>query len=542
MEVEGISLPSIDTEKGVRVHKRVDKPSSLSDNEDDSEHMKVVRSLVLSSDELGLTATLDLAEITGNVAVPVEYRKGKPKHVIDKDIVDSELPEKCKKSVEPWPIDLIQVGLQAILLRKAGYTVEEAIIYYSEEKRRIRLSIDDDVIINSLEILEKAKECAKAARPAPLLNDPKCIKCSLQPICLPDEINQQLNSNENNIRPRKIWPPRDDGIHVVAQTEGAKIGVRGKELRFVDKDGVAVKTMPLTNLESLSLLGSVQISTQAIRVLADLSIPVAFLSPAGRLVAMLDPLDSISAEIRKSQVRRFDNEKTCLELARALVSAKIINQRTLLLRNHKKMPDGLERELAKQSKKVLTADSIDAIRGHEGQAASLYFQHFSGMLRGASADEFGDNGRQRRPPPDPVNACLSLAYSMLTHECITALRLARLEPSIGGFHVSRPGRPALALDLMEPFRPLIADSIAITCFNRGELSEGHFYRTAGGCVFTDVGRKSFFKALGRRMDTEITHPVFKYRLSYRRMIVLHARMIAAWLTGDIPSLAFLTTR
>ena len=95
---------------------------------------------------------------------------------------------------------------------------------------------------------------------------------------------------------------------------------------------------------------------------------------------------------------------------------------------------------------------------------------------------------------------------------------------------------------MEPFRPLIADSVALTCFNRGELTAGHFLSTAVGCLLTDAGRRGFFNALGRRMDTEITHPVFEYRLSYRRMIVLHARMIAAWLNGDIPTLSFLTTR
>ncbi|MFQ5654914.1 MAG: CRISPR-associated endonuclease Cas1, partial [Planctomycetota bacterium] len=106
----------------------------------------------------------------------------------------------------------------------------------------------------------------------------------------------------------------------------------------------------------------------------------------------------------------------------------------------------------------------------------------------------------------------------------------------------RPGRPAFALDLMEPFRPLIADSVAVSTFNRGELREGHFMRSASGCALTDSGRRAFFNAYGRRMDTEVTHPVFEYRLSYRRMLVLHARMIAAWLMGEVPSLAFLTTR
>ena len=125
---------------------------------------------------------------------------------------------------------------------------------------------------------------------------------------------------------------------------------------------------------------------------------------------------------------------------------------------------------------------------------------------------------------------------------MAALRQARLEPSIGAFHVSRPGRPALALDLMEPFRPLVADSVAIAAFNRCELGEGHFMRTSAGCTLTDSGRRAFFNAWGRRMETEVTHPVFGYKLSYRRMLVLHARMIAAWLLGEVPSLAFLTTR
>jgi CRISPR-associated protein Cas1 len=137
---------------------------------------------------------------------------------------------------------------------------------------------------------------------------------------------------------------------------------------------------------------------------------------------------------------------------------------------------------------------------------------------------------------------LSFGYSMLTHECVAACRLASLEPTLGALHTTRPGRPALALDLMEPFRPLIADSIAVSAFNRGELVEGHFLRTAAGCAMTDSGRKGFFSAYGRRMETEVTHPVFEYRLSYRRMLMLHARLIAAWLLGEVPTLAFLTTR
>jgi CRISPR-associated protein Cas1 len=549
MQVEGIFIPSSDTEKGVAVHRRVDKPSAAQEKADESgadpDRPKAVRSLALTSDSLGLTATLDLAEVLGKVAVPVEYRKGRPKRVATGALPDDpgEAEQTPPSHTEAWPTDRVQVGLQAILLEDAGYTVSEAVIYYADEKHRLKIAIDDALKAEALKTLENAKQCAEGSRPLPLVNDPRCPRCSLQPICLPDEVNhQRALTPTDELTPRKIWPPRDDGIHVVAQQDGVKVGVRGMELRVTDKNGIEVKTIPLANLESLSLLGAVQITTQAIRALADTNTPIAFLSPSGRLVAMIDPLDSVSAEVRRSQVRKFDRMDTCLELARALVAAKIMNQRTLLLRNHNSLPAQVAAALAKEARQVAQADSVNAVRGHEGQAAAIYFGQFAGMFKGPLSAEFDANGRQRRPPPDPINSCLSLAYSMLTHESVAALRLARLEPSIGGFHVSRPGRPALALDLMEPFRPLIADSVAISCFNRGELTEGHLLRTAAGCSLTDAGRRSFFNALGRRMDTEVTHPVFEYRLSYRRMIVLHARMLAAWLMGDIPSLAFLTTR
>jgi CRISP-associated protein Cas1 len=399
----------------------------------------------------------------------------------------------------------------------------------------------------ALATLEAAKRCANGSRPLPLLNDPRCPRCSLQPVCLPDEINRQRaleNATvDGPIKPRKIWPPRDDGIHVVAQQDGTKIGVRGDSLTITDRNGKKLKEMPLAGVESLSLLGSVQLSTQAVQTIADRGIPLAFLSAGGRVVAMVDPLDSTSADTRRAQVRRFDMPEARLELSRSLIAAKINNQRTLLMRN---CGDGLApriaADLSAQAGLATVAASIESVRGHEGHAAAIYFDHFSRMVKSECAAEFDANGRQRRPPPDPINTALSFAYSMLTHECTAALRVASLEPSIGAFHASRPGRPALSLDLMEPFRPLIADSVVITAFNRGELHAGHFLRTAAGCMFTDDGRRAFFAVYGRRMADEVTHPVFGYKLSYRRMIILHARLIAAWLLGEAPTLSFLTTR
>ncbi len=545
MAVEGLFLPSADTEEGNYVHRRVDRASktdgSTKPDEEDLDRPKIVRSLALTSTTLNLTASLDLAEINGHIAVPVEYRKGHPKRQVMAPPPDDpgEAEEPPLSHPEPWPTDRVQVGLQALLLEESKFLVPHAVLYYAAEKLRLTIPVDDALRTEAVSVLNAAKQCAAGPRPMPLINDSRCVRCSLQPICLPDEVNQQ---RLGEIKPRQIWPPHAEGIHLVAQKEGVRIGVRGSALHVVDKDGVTVKEVPLANVESLALLGSVQLSTQAVQVLADRSVSVSFLSGAGRLIAMIDPMDSVSAEVRRAQVRRFDDPQACLALARAVISAKIVNQRTLLQRNHSTLLGTVPSELAAEAEKALQSDSLEEIRGHEGQAAAIYFEHFGGMFKGQLALEFDGNGRKRRPPPDPINACISMGYSMLTHECVAALRQARLEPSIGAFHVSRPGRPALALDLMEPFRPLIADSVAIAAFNRGELTEGHFLRTAAGCVLTDAGRRAFFNAWGRRMDTEITHPVFGYRLSYRRMIVLHARMIAAWLLGEVPSLAFLTTR
>lgn len=543
MEVEGLHIPSSDTERGLAVHRRVDAKSAASGSEEepDLDRPRSVRSLTLTSRLLRLTATLDLAEINGQNAVPVEYRKGRPQREAQQPPDDPGETEPPPPRLQPWPTDAVQVGLQAILLEEAGYVVEKAVLYYAAQKRRLEVPVDASLRGEAMRTLRAAQECAAGSRPLPLVNDPRCVRCSLQPICLPDEVNQQRRT-ATTPKARSIWPPCDEGIHVVAQEQGVRVGVRGMTLTITDKDGQITGQIPLAGLESLSVLGSVQVSTQAMHALADRGIPVAYLSGAGRLVAMVDPLDSVSSAIRRAQVRVLDDPQRCVELARALVSAKIANQRILLQRNHGSLGDMVLEDLVTEAQHAKAGGLLDVVRGHEGQAAAIYFRHFAGMFKTPLAADFDANGRQRRPPPDPINAVLSFAYTMLAHECVAALRLARLEPSIGAFHTCRPGRPALALDLMEPFRPLIADSVAVSAFNRGELAEGHFLRTAGGCVLTDSGRRAFFGAWGRRMDTEVTHAVFGYRLSYRRMLVLHARMIAAWMLGEVPALAFLTTR
>jgi len=527
MQVEGIAPDTFDTEKGNVIHRHVDKQGESHTN-----NHTIAYSLTLTSEKLKLTARLDIAEISDTIAVPVEYRKGKPKHNSDDD-----------NNWEPWPTDCIQVALQALLLEEAGYKVTEAFIYYAEIKRKLAIPIDNSLKQKAIETYHAAVACSKGARPEPLLHSSKCPRCSLQPFCLPDEINlQRAQKITEKLTPRKIWPLRDDGIHLVVQSYAATVGIKQKALKVTNIKTHEIKEIPLSQIESLLVLGPVQVTTQAVTALAARNIPIAYLSSAGRLIAIIEPVTQLSANIKKAQIRRFDNPTDCLMLAQALVTAKITNQRTILLRN---TPSTAHHDIKKIKTLIhdaANAKSFEALRGIEGYASKIYFKHFPQMLSGSLAKQFAQNGRKRRPPPDPINSCLSMGYTMLAHECTTALRLAHLDPAVGAYHVSRPGRPAFSLDLMEPFRPLIADSVVITAFNKNELSEKHFYNTPAGCLFTPKGRKAFFNTYGRRMNVFITHPVFGYRLEYRRMIMLHARMIAAWLLREIKTLEFLTTR
>lgn len=225
MEVEGIHVPSADTEAGMHVHRRVDRPSAAS-TEDDADRPRSVRSLTLTSQRLGITATLDLVELSGATATPVEYRKGRPKRVSlsppPEDPEDAD-PQQPLAIAEPWPTDRVQVGLQAILLEEAGYSVSRAVVYYAEERLKLSIPVDGTLREEALAVLEAAKSVAKGVRPPPLVNDPRCIGCSLQPICLPDEVQfERETQGHSRSSPRKIWPPRDDGIHVVAQTDGPR--------------------------------------------------------------------------------------------------------------------------------------------------------------------------------------------------------------------------------------------------------------------------------------------------------------------------------
>lgn len=185
-----------------------------------------------------------------------------------------------------------------------------------------------------------------------------------------------------------------------------------------------------------------------------------------------------------------------------------------------------------------------SLLGSEGVAAQRYFCEFSGLLKSGSAEcpEFDFKTRNRRPPRDPVNALLSFAYAILTREWAIVLQNVGFDPYMGFYHQTRYGKPALALDLMEEFRPLIAESVVITAINNGEVRNKDFISRFGSVSLTPEGRRRFLQTYERRMSQEITHPVFGYRVSYRRVLELQARLLGRYLLGEIPAYPSFTTR
>jgi CRISPR-associated protein Cas1 len=234
-----------------------------------------------------------------------------------------------------------------------------------------------------------------------------------------------------------------------------------------------------------------------------------------------------------------------LAAAGRMIEGKIRNSRTLLRRNSKTSPGRVIDQLLDLATAASHPTGYPSLLGHEGTAARLYFANFTGMLNtsnGVDTAAFDQNGRARRPPPDPVNALLSFVYALLVKDLTVTLTTVGFDPFTGVFHRPRYGRPALALDLAEEFRPLIADSTVIQLINNGEIRPSHFTRRAGGCQLDRDGRRAVLSAYERRMSHEIKHPVFGYRVNYRRALDVQARLLAANLTGEIDEYTPFTTR
>ena len=590
--VEGVFVENADTLRGAAMHRKVDGGSGAmaapvrtrakggKPQGQDGEATEAPepagdsatihsRSVMLGSERLGVIAKLDLVEVLlapATVAAPdglgasevspVDYKAGSPRE--------------GENGVELWDTDRMQLGLQVLVLRDNGYRCDRGIIYYRGTKQRVPLEMTPELEVWISDQIDAARLTACGPIPPPLAASPKCVRCSLNCVCLPDETRllaeaAQLPENPSSKTdrrntlatlppaplPRRLIAASDDKRVLHLNTPGLRIGCT-EGLLVVKEAEKIVEKVRAGDVSHVALFGNIQISTQAIQMLCEKEIPISYFSMGGWFYGITRGHELKNVFTRMEQFRQSRDGSVCLELARRFVHGKIRNHRTLLMRNHLEAPSSILVKLKVLAESALKADSLESLLGTEGAAASFYFGHFAGMLKADDDPDtegageaplcFNFDGRNRRPPTDPVNAMLSLAYSLLSKDCALAALAVGLDPYVGFYHQPRFGRPALALDVMEEFRPLIAESVVITAINNRQLLPKHFVQAGRAVNLNPTGRKLFFQVYEQRMGALITHPIFEYKVSYRRVLELQFRLLARFLTGEIPQYVPFVTR
>ena len=484
------------------------------------------RSVTLSSERLGLIARVDLIEAEDGKVTPVDYKRGKRPHV-------------AAGAYEP---ERVQLCVQGLLLEEQGYRCDEGVLYFCDSRERVRVPFDEDLRRTTFDAVHGLRLTAASGRiPPPLEDSPKCPRCALVGICLPDEV---AFLKRGLIQPRPLAVAREEALPLYVQAAGARIRKSGETLEITVEDGPATKAR-LIDTSQLVLIGNVGITTPCLHELMRREIPVTFMSHGGWFLGHTVGAGHKNVELRTAQYQRSFEPVFCLRLARELVAAKIRNARTLLRRNFKgdDAPSAALAELRRLAERAPHARESAELLGIEGQAGAVYFGHFGRVLTPeAAAFGFDFTKRNRRPPADPVNALLSFAYALLTRTLTVTLAAVGFDPYRGFYHQPRYGRPALALDLMEPFRPLLADSAVMAAINNGEVRSTDFIHAAGATALKSEGRRRFIAAFERRLEQEMTHPLFGYRLSYRRLLEVQARLLGRYLQGEIPEYPQIVTR
>ena len=545
--VDGLFAHSADTLDGAHRHERHDRKEDALPAVEEAERIHA-RSVTLASDTHGLIAKLDLIEGDGAVVTPVDYKRGAPKETDD--------------GPAAWPADRVQLCAQALVLREHGYIVTEAVAYYYETKQRVRVAVDDALTNETLQSLGDARRIAESGRiPPPLVDSPKCPRCSLVGICLPDETrramaldvpgaesqlplfdgasdtraDRPLDANNDDDEVRRLVPARDDLRPLYVTGYALTVGKRDEVLQVKEK-GKLVQEVRIHEISQVNVFGAVTVTGPALQALCWAEKPVAHFSFGGWFAGLTTGLGLKNVFLRIAQVRRADDPAFSLRIARDLTASKIRNQRTLLQRNHLEPSRFVLARLKQLAQEAETAAGAATLLGIEGTAARLYFEQFAGMLKPEEGDElpsFQFEHRNRRPPRDPINALLSFAYSLLTKDLTIVCHAVGFDPFVGFYHQPRFGRPALALDLMEGFRPLVADSTVLSAVNTRMVTPKDFIQAGRAVSMTAGGRKALLRAYEQRMDTLVTHPLFGYRVSYRRVLEIQARLLARVVTGEI---------
>ncbi|WP_457809332.1 type I-C CRISPR-associated endonuclease Cas1c [Kushneria sp. EE4] len=326
-------------------------------------------------------------------------------------------------------------------------------------------------------------------------------------------------------------------------TDGAWMKKEGANI-VMQVDGKERARLPIHMLESLVCFGRVLVSPPLMGFCAEQGVTITHLSPQGKFLARIEGPVSGNVLLRRTQYRVSDNHERCIEVVRSFLIGKVHNQRAVLARGLRdygaKLEEGPRLQLEQARKRMsriarnlLHAESTDTLRGLEGEAAQVYFSIFDHLIR-HDGEGFRFNGRNRRPPRDRINALLSFFYTLLTHDCRSALEGVGLDPAVGFLHRDRPGRPSLALDMAEEFRPLLGDRLALSLINRRQLREKDFaVAESGGVTLTDDARKTVLTAYQERKREELHHAFIDEKSPIGMLPHLQAQLLARHLRGDL---------
>lgn len=514
-----------DTARGTFAHRRVDAPRGQPPPAETPDGDRPSSTAVeIGSERLGIVARIDLLEQSGDSVVPVEFKSGKPRDG------DSVL----------WPPEQIQLCAQVLLLRDAGYHVERAQVLFAGTRTRHDVPMGDELIQRTLAaIVDLRAAAAGDEAPPPLVDSPKCPRCSLVGLCLPDELN--LLSARSDRQPRRLVAADPASQPLYASTPGARVSKRGGRVVLIE-DGKEVASRRLLDVSHIAVFGNVDVGSALLRECFDAGIPVLWFTHGGWFSGYAQGMLSKNVAVRMRQHRAAVVGAS--QIAQAIVAGKIRNQRTLLRRHGGADAKRAVGQLAELSHRAGEPNELPSLARAGGRRSAdlLRAAHAAATPYCGARPRADVRGPQPPAADGPVNSPLSFVYAMLVKDCTVALLAAGLDPYVGLYHQPRFGRPALALDLAEEFRPLVGDSVVLTLVNNGEISASNFVTRAGGVALTASGRRRVTSAYERRMRTELIHPVFRYRAAYRRSLEIQARLLAAVLVGDLGEYRPLTTR
>jgi CRISP-associated protein Cas1 len=476
----------------------------------------------IESEELGLKGRVDCLRRRDGMLIPYEHKKGRSARSKD-------------GGPEAWISDRLQVTAYAVLVEDyTGREVSEGRIRYHSDNVMVRVAIDQAARDYLKTSIARARELQSSVeRPPVTSNEKLCVRCSLAPVCLPEEARFPKQPERSTIR---LFPADDTRQTLHVLTQGARIGRKGDRLEVAIKEEPS-QLYPVHEIGQVVIHGFGQITTQALRLCADQEVGVHWITGGGNYMgAWIPGTGSVQRRIR--QYKALTDSNTCLRLSRQLVMTRARSQLSFLLRAGRgregiseivKSIQGIRKVLSSISK----ATNLDSLRGYEGNVGANYFSALPHLVIAEAGESMRPVGRNRRPTKDRCNALLSFGYALLLKEITNAIIVVGLDPSLGFYHQPRTQAHPLALDLLELFRVSMVDIPVIASINRKQWDEDMDFTIAGQQVWlSDTGRKKFVNIYERRKEDKWKHPVVGYSLSYSRLIELEVRLLEKEWMGE----------